>query len=167
MKLAAVEEYGLRVMLQIAGEPSLFLTIPEVASREGLTRAYVAKLMRLLHKAGFVESVRGQRGGYRLAGPPQEINLAKLFNAIGGRLYDKNFCRQHTGKRRFCVHDCDCSIRAVYVAVDTAVQGVLSQMKLSDLLCTERAMTAWAAAHMTLGSQGDLPSLPSHPCGTV
>lgn len=149
MKLAAAEEYGLRVMLQIAGEPSLFLTIAEIASREGLSRAYVAKLMRLLNKAGFVESVRGQRGGYRLASSPQELSLAKLLNAIGGRLHDKNFCRQHSGKKRICVHDCDCSIRAVYVAVDTAVQGVLSQMKLSDLLCTERAMTAWTTAHVT------------------
>lgn len=140
MKLTAKEEYGLRCLLQIARQPAAFATIDEIASREGLTSTYVAKLLRLMRKAGLVTSIRGRKGGFRLSHQADQIKLGTVLAALGGRLYWEGFCKSHRGRKLVCVHDTDCSIRSLWAAIDSLVQGTLSKMRLKDLLCTERQM---------------------------
>lgn len=137
MKLTSQEEYGLRCLLQIASAPERFLTIPEVARREVLSTAYVAKLMRILRRAGFVRSVRGQKGGFELGLPPQEINVGMVLGALGGRLYSEAFCGDHAGDNGVCVHKVDCSIRTLWTALDSAIQNVLLRTQLSHLISGE------------------------------
>ena len=148
MRFSAQEEYGLRCLLQMAREPVGSVTIPEIAEREALTPAYVGKLMRVLRQAGLVKSTRGQKGGYRLACPPEEINVGMVLAALGGRLYSNDFCGRHAGTGRICVHDVDCSIRSLWMAVDSVVQRALSRTMLADLLRSEPAMHEWVQVHV-------------------
>ena len=146
VRLTAQEEYGLRCLLQVAREQEL--TTPELARREGLTKAHVHKLMRLLRRAGLVESTRGRNGGYRLARPAEQIDVDSVLASLGGRIYPGNFCHQHRGVARLCVRDGDCSIRAVWMAIDQAVQRALGMTRLSDLLRSEPKMTAFMRAEV-------------------
>ena len=146
MRLSAQEEYGLRCLLQVAREPDGALTTPQLAEREGLTPAYVHKLMRLLRRGGLVTSVRGRKGGYQLARPAEQITLAAALVSLGGSLYSPDFCAQHKGVARVCVRHRDCSIRALWMAIDQAVQRALGKTRLSDLLRTEPEMNVWIDA---------------------
>lgn len=158
MRFSAQEEYGLRCLLQMAREPAGSVTIPDIAEREALTPAYVAKLMRVLRQAGLVKSTRGQKGGYRLACPPEEINVGMVLAALGGRLYSHDFCGRHAGNGRTCVHDVDCSIRSLWTAVDAVVQHALSQTMLADLLRSEPAMDQFVQVHVdTPPTRGSYP----------
>src|SRR5713101_1820897 len=148
MRFTAQEEYGLRCLLQIAREPAGSLTIPEIAEREALTPAYVAKLMRVLRKAGLVMSTRGQKGGYRLACPPDQMDLGMVLAALGGRLYSNDFCGRYVGTEQVCVHSGDCSIRPLWIALDSVVQRALSRTMLTDLLRSEQALHAWVQVHI-------------------
>lgn len=141
MKLTSQEEYGLRCLLQIARQPEESSTIKEIASREGLTPTHVAKLLRVMRKAGLVTSIRGRKGGFRLGRSADQIQLDRVLGALGGRLYGDDFCKSHTGRKRVCVHNMDCSIRSLWVAIDSLVQGALSRIRLEDLLGTERQMS--------------------------
>jgi Rrf2 family protein len=143
VRLTAQEEYGLRCLLQVARGQEGALTTPQLAEREGLTPAYVHKLMRLLRRGGLVTSVRGRKGGYQLARPAQQITLDTALIALGGSFYSKDFCAQHTGLARACVRHRDCSIRAVWMAIDQAVQRALGKTRLSDLLRSEPEMAVW------------------------
>lgn len=154
MRFSAQEEYGMRCLLQIAREPLEGLTIPEIAGREVLTEAYVAKLVRVLRKAGIVTSTRGQKGGYRLSRSADQIRVSEALIALGGRLFAGDFCGKHTGAGVRCVHNVDCSIRSLWMALDAAVERTLSTMTLQDLLCSERD----AAALVHFGGQNS-PSL--------
>jgi len=61
MKISALEEYGLRCMMQLARcAPGKSITIGEIAGREGLSVANVRKLMMILREARLVQSVRGR-----------------------------------------------------------------------------------------------------------
>lgn len=146
MRLSSQEEYGLRCLLQVAGGQEDSMTTPEIAEREGLTQAHVHKLMRLLRQAGLVTSVRGRKGGYQLARPAEEINVGDVLASLGGRLYSTGFCGQHTGSERTCVRNADCAIRALWMAIDQAVQRALQKTQLSDLLRSEPEMGAWIRA---------------------
>ena len=137
MKFTAQEEYGLRCLLQVARDETASMTIPEIADREGLTPAYVAKLMHLLREAGVVDSTRGQKGGYRLAREARQIDVAAVLAVLGGRLYSGEYCGRYPGTEGECVHTVSCSIRSLWMGLDAVVQTALRKTTLADLLCAE------------------------------
>lgn len=135
VKISAQEEYGIRCLLQIGRNGSeASLTIQEISRAEGLSSHYVAKLMRVLRRAGLVKSVRGQAGGYSLARPLAEITVAEALAALGGRLYEPGFCDRHGGSEDVCTHTVDCSIRFLWRSVQHVVDQLLSKTTLEDLL---------------------------------
>jgi len=134
MKLSANEEYGIRCLLHIArrGDGGS-VTIPEISRAEGITAPYVAKLLRILRRSGFIASVRGKAGGYSLSRPVDQIVIGEVLGALGGRLYEADFCNKHSGVEMICAHTVDCSVRSLWQTVQGAVDQVLSKMTLKDL----------------------------------
>ena len=150
MKLSAQEEYGLRCLVQLAHRTrKQSTTIPEIAETEGVSPHNVAKYLAILRRAGFVDSERGQHGGYTLARPASEISVADVVAALGGPLYDTSFCDHFTGTSDSCQHTAvDCSIRGVWIRVQDAVDAVLHQTTLQDLL---QAAQQHDLAHVPMG----------------
>jgi len=140
MKLSAQEEYGLRCLLRVASASPNSVTIPSIAKAEGLSVAYVGKLMSVLRDNHFVESVRGQAGGYVLGRPAQKIAVADALASLGGRLFEPGFCDEFTGLNKLCTHSIDCSIRSLWRTLQNAVDLVLAGITLKDLLRRESAM---------------------------
>jgi Rrf2 family protein len=138
VKLSTQEEYGLRCLLQLAraGEGAS-LTITEMSEREGISSPNVAKIMRILRRAGLVKSTRGKTGGYRLTRPAAEVRALDVLSALGGRLFDTTFCDRHAGVERHCLNLRDCSIRPVLRGLQQAVDHVLGELTLASLLPSE------------------------------
>jgi Rrf2 family protein len=138
MKLSAQEEYGLRCLLRVASAGAGgSVTIPEIARAEALSTAYVGKLMSVLRQGEFVESVRGQAGGYVLSRPPEKIPVAEVLASLGGRLFEPGFCDEFAGLEKICTHSVDCSLRSLWRSVQHAVDLVLAGITLKDLLRKE------------------------------
>ena len=116
MKLSSHEEYGLRCLLRIgfAGDGGS-VTIPEISQAEGVSNAYVAKLLAILRRAGFVKSARGKDGGYMLARPADHIIIGEVIDELGGRFFDPAFCDQHAGTMQVCANSVDCSVRSLWL----------------------------------------------------
>ena len=138
MKLSSQEEYGLRCLLQLAraGEGAS-LTIAEMSEREGISAPNVAKIMRILRRAGLVTSTRGKTGGYTLSRKAADVRALDVLAALGGRLFDTGFCDRHTGVGRHCLNTRDCSIRPVLRSLQQAVDHVLGELTLASLLPSE------------------------------
>jgi Rrf2 family protein len=135
MKLSANEEYGIRCLLHIARSGTKgSVTIPEISRAEGITPAYVAKLLRILRRSGFIGSLRGKSGGYSLARPADQIVVGEVLAALGGRLYEADFCDRHSGAEKICTHTVDCSVRSLWQTVQNTLDQVLSKMTLGELL---------------------------------
>ena len=111
MKVSAQEEYGLRCLMQLAplgaGE---FLTLGQIAEREGLSQANAGKVLWLLNKAGLVTSIRGTKGGYMLARPAAEIRLSEIIKVLDEGEVDGH-CKTYPGVLDSCLHTGDCGIR--------------------------------------------------------
>ena len=139
MKFSSQEEYGIRLLLRIAKSDSPNgLTIPELSEVEGLSTANVGKILRLLRLSGFIESTRGQTGGYKLTRLPKEILVGDVLNSLGGKLYESSFCDLHAGIENICTNSIDCSIRSLWKTVQTTLDGLLSKITLQDLLGNEQ-----------------------------
>src|SRR5262249_32298586 len=94
--------------------------------------------------SGFVRSTRGQAGGYMLARPAEEIAVGHVLAALGGRLFDSDLCGTHARVSSSCTQLPDCSIRSGWPTSQNAVDSVLRQMSLKDLLRSEEEMNIWA-----------------------
>jgi len=137
MKISAQEEYGLRCLLQLAMlEQGESLTLPQIAEREGISAANAGKLMWILNKNGFVQAIRGTKGGYSLARPADEIRLNEVIKVLDADVLSKH-CESYTGILDACVHKGDCGIRPVIVGLHEIVQNALSQITLAQLVGTE------------------------------
>ena len=138
MKITAQEEYGLRILLRIAGcKDANGISIPQISEAEGLTSHYVAKLTRVLRIAGFINSTPGYKGGYVLAKPANEIIIGKLLKDLGGSLFDTEFCGSHTGSLKLCTNSVDCSSRSLWQMIQFTVDQLLSKVTLHDLVRPE------------------------------
>jgi len=147
MHLLAIEEYGLRCLLQVAFYPGPGpLTAPEIARREGLGPEYVARIMRALRVGGLVVSTRGAAGGYRLQRPPDQISVWEAIRVLGGEFFSEEFCVCRPGRRRDCIHVDDCAIRALWTKLERALRQTLERTSLEDLRRDERSMTTWLDA---------------------
>ncbi|HEV3278194.1 MAG TPA: Rrf2 family transcriptional regulator [Terriglobia bacterium] len=154
MKLSAQEEYGLRCLLRLARhEPAASMTIAELGLAEGISSHYVAKLLRILRRGGFVKAARGQAGGYTLARAASQIVVGEALALLGGRLYEPAFCNEHSGSETSCTNTVDCSIRSLWRTVQLVVDQVLARTTLKDLVSDEEQMTAWAGnlVHISAG----------------
>jgi len=139
MKIAAQDEYGLRILIQISGaDQSEGLSIQQLSELEGLSTAYVAKLTRKLRMAQLIDSRRGHKGGYILSRPAESIFVSEVMEALGGNLYDDSFCKSHSGVLKLCTNSMDCSIRSLWTIVQQSVNQILSNVSIADLTVTEK-----------------------------
>jgi Rrf2 family protein len=137
MKITSQEEYGLRCLLRIArAEEDTSLTIPEIAAAEGLSHAYVAKLLSVLRQAGLIESVRGRSGGYRLADAPENVSVGRVMQVLGEPFFDDpGYCQRHAGtEHEVCVHHGGCTLKALWGTLEQWMSRTLNQVTLADLL---------------------------------
>jgi|SRR5687767_966769 len=139
MKITAQEEYGLRILVRIAGcRDEEGMSIPQLSEAEGLSPHYVAKLTRLLRMEGFINSTPGYKGGYVLARPAKQIVINELLKALGGALFDKEFCGLHSGTLKLCTNSVDCSTRSLWQMIQFTVDQLLDKVTLYDLVNTEK-----------------------------
>jgi Rrf2 family iron-sulfur cluster assembly transcriptional regulator len=139
MKISAQEEYGLRILIRIAGcKDAEGMSIPQLSEAEGLSSHYIAKLTRILRMAGFINSTPGNKGGYMLAKPSQKININDVLKALGGALFDSSFCGTHAGTLKFCTNSVDCSARSLWQLIQLTVDQVLDKITLQDLVSSEK-----------------------------
>jgi Rrf2 family protein len=157
MKLSANEEYGLRCLLRLGHEGSM--TIPEISQQEGVSPAYAAKILRVLRKGGFVKAARGKEGGYTLARPAEAIVIGDVMDALGGRIFESDFCSSHAGQAAICTRSVDCSVRSLWRAVQVAVDQVLSKTTLRDLLQNEAEMNSWVRTIPNFGDRLHNPQI--------
>lgn len=139
MKITAQEEYGLRILLRIAGcRDAEGMSIPQLSDAEGISSHYVAKLARILRLEGFINSTPGYKGGYILAKPASDIIINDVLKALGGALYDKKFCGSHAGTLNLCVNSVDCSSRSLWKMIQFTVDQLLDKITLADLVKSDK-----------------------------
>lgn len=136
MKFSAQEEYGLRCLLRIARfhEMGKSLTIPEISRSEGITEHTTAKILRALRLGGFLDSERGHLGGYTLSRPPEKINISDVLSALGGKLYDDDFCKTYSKGDSICTVTTDCSIRSLWMLLQNSVDEILKNLTIRNLM---------------------------------
>jgi len=79
MRLTAFSDYTLRTLMYLALRPNTLCTIDEIAAAYGISAHHLTKVVHQAAQAGEITTVRGQRGGLRLACRPEAINIGAVL----------------------------------------------------------------------------------------
>ena len=93
-------EYAFRatVVVAMASKNGERLTLSDIAERTGAPKAFTAKVLQDLARAGIVTSQRGPSGGFDL--PPlqaRKVNLRMIMEAVGEDAF-RNDCAMGLGR---------------------------------------------------------------------
>jgi len=100
MGFSAKTEYGLIALMDLAAlHPAAgLLQTREISRDHGIPERYLEQMLTALRKAGFLKSVRGPHGGFRLARVPEEINVAEIEACLEGEtVVDRQGSREDPG----------------------------------------------------------------------
>ena len=131
MKFPTTIRYGARAMVELAAAyPVRAVSAREVGLLQNISSKYLEHILQALKTAGLLQVVRGKRGGYVLARPPQSITLKEVYERLVGTLAPVD-CVDRPDS---CAIAATCPTRDVWVEVREAVASVLERTTLQDLL---------------------------------
>jgi Rrf2 family protein len=118
----------------------------EVAESHGLDLQYTQQVLQRLRKGGLIESERGPRGGYKLTRLPEEITLKDILYAVEGDTFqiicDYAPIHPEPTSSSSCSTKESCGLHGVWQDLRTAIDKLLEQRTLADLLSVDVSSTA-------------------------
>ncbi len=130
MRLTAFSDYTLRTLIYLALRPNVLCTIDEIAEAYGISANHLTKVVHQAAQAGEMHTVRGQRGGLRLARSPETINLGAVLRRTEPDL-DIAPC---FGSNTACCIQPACVLRGALKEALVAFLSVVDRMTLADLI---------------------------------
>jgi Rrf2 family transcriptional regulator, cysteine metabolism repressor len=131
MKLSTRTRYGMRALVDLAlnstGEP---IQLKEIAERQKISLPYLEHLIIPLIAAGFVKSIRGARGGVKLAKQAEQIRLNEVMRVLEGPLEPVDCLRQSNS----CPRSGLCATQEIWDEMGKAMEKVLESNTLQDLV---------------------------------
>lgn len=127
--LSRKADYALLILQYLHAEQSG--NAREIAEKFGLSRAFVANILKELGTKGFVHSTRGVKGGYSLARASATITLAELIEALeeGFKLTVCNDTTPSGG----CEVAHMCPVRAPMTEIHKRIMDMLRGVTLADV----------------------------------
>ena len=138
MRLTSFTDYSLRTLIYLALRPEKLVTIADIASAYGISTNHLMKVVHQLALAGDIATVRGQRGGLRLARAPETINLGKVVRHTEAD-FELVTCFDET--QRCTIQDC-CVLQHALGSALQAFLAVLDGYTLADLIAPRQALAA-------------------------
>jgi len=86
MKLTSYTNYAMRCLQLAALQDPKLVRVDDVSLIHGVSRPHIVKVVHQLGKAGYLETVRGRGGGFRLSRPANEIIVGDVVRLTEGPL---------------------------------------------------------------------------------
>lgn len=120
------------MMLDLAlNEENGYIPIKEIAKRQGISDKYLEQIISILNHAGFVRSVRGAGGGYKLTKKPSEYTVGMILRLTEGSMAPVSCLEDE-------VNTCDraesCVTLGVWKKLYSAINDVVDNITLEDLV---------------------------------
>lgn len=130
MRLSTRANYAVRAILDLAlHEHEGPVSIQQIAHRQQISHSYLEQLFRKLRGGKLVESVRGARGGYTMAVPPDQVTLADILEIVNETIEPASCLNG----RKKCDHSSKCMTRVVWKRLGEHIQLFLKSITLEQL----------------------------------
>ena len=135
MKISTRGRYALRLMTDVAAHDGKgFVSLKDVAERQGISLKYLEQIAGLLAKAGLLQSGRGAQGGYRLTKAPAEYTVGSILRLTEGSLAPVACLSGDTNRCERCG---ECPTLDFWSGLYAAVNAYLDSCTLETLLAEQ------------------------------
>ncbi|MBI3781838.1 MAG: Rrf2 family transcriptional regulator [Deltaproteobacteria bacterium] len=124
-------DYAVRALCYLAAQPHARL-VPraEIQTRQGIPPHFLSKILRNLVSAGFLESVPGARGGFRLGRRPSDISVRAIYESVEGPLALIE-CVDH--REGFCCFATVCTQIDIWSGAQHLLAAYLEKITIGDI----------------------------------
>ena len=137
MLISTKGRYALRVMIDLAAHnDGSFVPLAEIAERQGISEKYLESILVVLSRAGFLQSLRGKGGGYRLTRSPEQYTVEEILNLTEGNLATVSCL---TPGAPTCHRMAECRTYNMWKGLDEMISDYFSKITLADLAAPEEA----------------------------
>ena len=138
MKISTKGRYALRLMLDIAlNDAKTPVRIKDIAERQQISDKYLEQIVSSLNKAGFVKSLRGPQGGYRLTKKPEEYTVGMILRLVEGSLAPVACLDDDINN---CTRADRCPTLILWEKLYDAISEVVDNITLADLISWQKNM---------------------------
>jgi len=130
IRLSRLADYAVLLMSHMAREPGKVHAAGVMAGSTRLPVPTVSKILTTMARAGFVVSIRGRDGGYRLAFPPGEITVEQIISAVDGPIA-LTVCLEAHGAS--CELESVCPSQPNWRRINDALQQALAGVSLAEI----------------------------------
>lgn len=151
MMISTRGRYALRVMIDLARNADAgFISIKEVAKRQGISFKYLERIMQILGQAGLVASAPGRHGGYRLALDAGACSVGEILRATEGTLAPVACL---ANEARECERAPICPTLPMWQKFNTIANTFFDGVSLADLIKPAAQADFLSGNHDGLGSK--------------
>jgi len=129
LKISEAASLAMHTLVFLAANQERPVATREIAEVLSCSEAHLSKVLQRLAKAGLTSSVRGPRGGFRLARPADRISLLEIYQEMDGQLAAGDCLLGH----RICSPG-GCLLGSLLGDINHQVTDHLSRTRLSDLI---------------------------------
>lgn len=141
MKISTKGRYALRVMLDLAlNNTGECIKVKDIAARQGISEKYLEQIIAVLNKAGYVKSVRGAQGGYRIAKAPEEYTVGMILRLTEGSMAPVACLEEGAPECERCD---TCETLEVWKELYTAINQVIDGVTIADLVEKRKLRTEY------------------------
>jgi Rrf2 family protein len=131
VRISAKVDYAVRALCELAGRPGdVPVKADDIARAQDIPHSFLENILVDLRRAGFVRSLRGQVGGYRMAAPPSSITIADVIRAVEGPLADVRGVRPESLE----FNGSATALRDVWLATRVGLRRVLEHVTIADVV---------------------------------
>lgn len=132
MRISTKGRYAVRVMLDLAlNNTGEYIKVKQIAKRQGISEKYLEQIIAILNKAGYVKSIRGAQGGYRIAKEPEDYTVGMILRLTEGSL---NPVACLDDEHNECERCDTCETLAVWKQLADAIDSVVDHVTVADLV---------------------------------
>jgi len=129
LRIGKLTDYATVIMAELARCGGACWSAAQVAEVTRLEPPTVAKVCKMLARAGLIDSVRGVNGGYRLPRAPEKVSVAAIIRAMEGPIALTE-CALEPG---LCAREHDCRLKGNWQRIGETVERALESLTLADL----------------------------------
>lgn len=132
MMISTKGRYALRVMIDLTqNDGDSFVSLKDVAERQGISMKYLEMIVSLLHKGHMVKSQRGKSGGYKLVKKPSEYSIGSILKLTEGTLAPVGCLEEGADE---CDRASECITLPLWKKLDDQIDEYLESVTLEDLV---------------------------------
>ena len=130
MHITRYTDYSLRVLIYLATKDDELSTIQQIADSYDISRNHLMKVVHQLNKKGYIETVRGKKGGMRLRMHPADINVGVLVRETE---HDLSLVECRSGSNS-CRISPVCGLKGMFSEAIESFLGTLDRYTLQDVI---------------------------------